>query len=136
MHKGGCRSDPCTAQLLVQHPPSVARRAAQGTGACTCGNCSCNLPICLITCHKHDEHCNPGKCRYCGEHIATSLTLPLRKKPGAQLAIRLCQFLRPKVHPLLLDSTINSPQTVRLNVYQVQRCCLSVLWSACLHLCA
>ncbi|KAL4860163.1 Telomerase reverse transcriptase [Chlorella vulgaris] len=56
--------------------------------------------------------------RYCGEHIATSLTLPLRKKPGAQLAVRLCQYLRPKVHPLLLDSTINSPQTVRLNVYQ------------------
>lgn len=37
----------------------------------------------------------------------------------AQLATRLCQYLRPKIHPLLLDGTINSPQTVRLNVFQV-----------------
>jgi telomerase reverse transcriptase len=61
-------------------------------------------------------HC----CRYAGEHIATSLTLPLRKRPGAALAVRLCQYLRPKIHPLLLDAVINSPQTVRLNIYQVQ----------------
>lgn len=27
----------------------------------------------------------PHSCRYCGEHIATSLTLPLRKRPGAQV---------------------------------------------------
>lgn len=101
-----------------------------------------NLPL------KNVAHCNPGKCRYCGDHIATSLTLPLRKKPGAQLAVRLCQYLRPKVHPLLLDSTINSPQTVRLNVYQVcgavclscgaQGCvaCIPVPdaeWLACMH---
>ena len=36
-----------------------------------------------------------------------------------QLATRLCQYLRPKIHPLLLDATINSPHTVRLNIYQV-----------------
>ena len=34
--------------------------------------------------------------------------------------MRLCQYLRPKIHPLLLDATINSPQTVRLNIYQVR----------------
>lgn len=45
----------------------------------------------------------------------------------AQLATRLCQYLRPKIHPLLLDGTINSPQTVRLNVYQVRAAgCLEV----------
>lgn len=38
-----------------------------------------------------------------------------------QLATRLCHYLRPKIHPLLLDATINSPQTVCLNIYQVLR---------------
>ena len=65
-------------------------------------------------------NCCSSCCRYAGEHIATSLTLPLRKRPGAALGVRLCQYLRPKIHPLLLDATINSPHTVRLNIYQVR----------------
>lgn len=56
--------------------------------------------------------------RYAGEHISTSLTMPLRKSPGAALGQKLCHYLRPKVHPLLLDPGINSARTVRLNVYQ------------------
>ncbi|PSC73504.1 telomerase reverse transcriptase [Micractinium conductrix] len=56
--------------------------------------------------------------RYAGEHLSSTLTLPLRKQPGAQLATRLCQYLRPKIHPLLLDAGINSAPTVRLNIYQ------------------
>ena len=35
------------------------------------------------------------------------------------LAAKLRTYLRPKCHPLLLDGSINSPATVRLNVYQV-----------------
>jgi telomerase reverse transcriptase len=50
--------------------------------------------------------------------VAASLTLPLAKRPGATLAQKLCAYLRPKIHPLLLDPVINSPTTVRLNVYQ------------------
>jgi len=56
--------------------------------------------------------------RYAGEHISTSLTIPMKKGMGAALGSKLCHYLRPKVHPLLLDPSINSPTTVRVNVYQ------------------
>jgi telomerase reverse transcriptase len=56
--------------------------------------------------------------RYAGEHVGSALTLPLRRCPGALLPQKLCLYLRPKVHPLLLDPVINSPDTVRLNLYQ------------------
>ncbi len=58
-------------------------------------------------------------CRYVGEHISSSLTLPLRKRAGWGLAPKLCQYLRPKIHPLLLDGAINSQHTICLNIYQV-----------------
>ena len=32
---------------------------------------------------------------------------------------KLCAYLRPKLHPLLLDTALNTPATVRLNLYQV-----------------
>ena len=32
---------------------------------------------------------------------------------------KLCAYLRPKLHPVLLDAAINSPFTVRLNLYQL-----------------
>ena len=56
-----------------------------------------------------------------------------------QLTQRLCQYLRPKLHPVLLDGTINSPLTVRLNIYQVCVCvgggaCVS--WGGGLVMCA
>jgi len=38
---------------------------------------------------------------------------------GRQLPVRLMLYMRPKCHPLLLDATINSPFTVRLNIFQV-----------------
>ena len=57
--------------------------------------------------------------RYAGEHISTTLTLPLdRRGPGSALGFKICHYLRPKVHPLLLDPSINSPATIRVNVYQ------------------
>jgi hypothetical protein len=39
--------------------------------------------------------------------------------PGSQVGVKLCAHLRPKCHPVLLDASINSPTTVRLNLYQV-----------------
>lgn len=56
--------------------------------------------------------------RYHGEHISTALTVPLQRSPGAALGIKLCHYLRPKIHPLLLDPCINSPTTIRVNIYQ------------------
>ncbi|KAK9817956.1 hypothetical protein WJX72_004857 [[Myrmecia] bisecta] len=56
--------------------------------------------------------------RYVGEHLASTLTLPLVKNAGQQLAAKLCAYMRPKCHPLLIDTTINSAATVRLNIYQ------------------
>lgn len=59
--------------------------------------------------------------RYCGCHISTSLTLNLAERPGALLCSKVLSYLRPKMHVLLLDSTINGPATLRLNIYQVRR---------------
>jgi hypothetical protein len=56
-----------------------------------------------------------------GEHISISLTLPLRRRAGEALAPKLCQYLRPKIHPLLLDGAINCQHTICLNIYQVRR---------------
>ncbi|KAF5843279.1 hypothetical protein DUNSADRAFT_82 [Dunaliella salina] len=56
--------------------------------------------------------------RYAGTHIATVLTVPLTNHPGRQLPVRLMLYMRPKCHPLLLDATINSPLTARLNIFQ------------------
>lgn len=41
------------------------------------------------------------------------------QEPGSALAGKLCAHLRPKCHPLLFDSALNSPATVRLNLYQL-----------------
>lgn len=47
------------------------------------------------------------------------MTLP-HQRHELHLVPKLCQFLQPKCHPLLLDTTINAPDTVRLNIYQVR----------------
>ena len=54
--------------------------------------------------------------------VAASLTLPLHRRPGSLLPLKLCQYLRPKVHPAVLDCTLNSHLTVCLNIYQVGGC--------------
>lgn len=41
------------------------------------------------------------------------------QEPGKALVAKLCAHLRPKCHHLLLDTSINSPATVRLNLYQM-----------------
>ena len=45
----------------------------------------------------------------------------LPQKPRGALQAKLCAYLRPKLHPVLLDGAINSPATVRLNLYQLAR---------------
>lgn len=55
--------------------------------------------------------------RYEGSHLRTSLAR-LAVQAGANLGRRLCAYLRPKCHAILLDTTLNSRTTVRLNIYQ------------------
>eukprot|EP00963_Diacronema_lutheri_P012874 scaffold2044_cov305-Pavlova_lutheri.AAC.24 len=57
--------------------------------------------------------------RYRGDGIASTLTIPLTKRPGKMLATKLCSYMRPKCHAILFDRAINSPTTIRLNVYQL-----------------
>jgi len=56
--------------------------------------------------------------RYSGEHIGASINIPIQRNPGLSLGSKLCHYLRPKITPLLLDQEINSPITVRINIYQ------------------
>jgi telomerase reverse transcriptase len=58
--------------------------------------------------------------RYSGQHISTSLTLAQGRHPGKVLMTKVLQYMRPKCHALLLDTTINSPTTVRVNIYQAR----------------
>ena len=46
-------------------------------------------------------------------------SMPCLQKPGQQLCQKLCHYLQPKCHPLILDVSITSSTTVRLNIYQV-----------------
>ena len=56
--------------------------------------------------------------RYEGMHLWQTMTRAARR-PGQLLRRRLAGFLRPKCHPVLLDTAINSRTTVRLNIFQV-----------------
>lgn len=40
------------------------------------------------------------------------------QNPGLQLEQKLRQHMRPKCHPILLDSSLHSAVTVRLNLFQ------------------
>lgn len=98
-----------------------------------------SLGLCPGLHSAHPPQCTcsrrPRCRRYAGEHISASLTLPLRKRPGAALGPKLCQYLRPKIHPLLLDAAINSQSTILLNIYQVLHwvgaggCCTGIGWA-------
>lgn len=60
------------------------------------------------------------------KHMHTEvLALTLLPSPlaGRQLPVRLMLFMRPKCHPLLLDATINSTLTARVNIFQARPSC-------------
>eukprot|EP00850_Spirogloea_muscicola_P002133 SM000008S22222 [mRNA] locus=s8:563663:569830:+ [translate_table: standard] len=56
--------------------------------------------------------------RYCGDHISSSINVSCGRFQGLAMAAKLRLYLRPKCHPLFYDPAINSPATVRLNIYQ------------------
>ena len=65
--------------------------------------------------------------RYVGEDLTAGVNVA---STGMQLQLKLCLFMRPKCHPLLFDRRINSPDTARLNAYQV--CLLCAMKFHCL----
>eukprot|EP01018_Ginkgo_biloba_P000041 Gb_40457 [translate_table: standard] len=75
----------------------------------------------LINCHTLEIQADYT--RYWGAHISSTLTVWGQKNPGYHLMAKLCQFMRPKCHPIFYDSNINSPATVRLNAYQAFLLC-------------
>ncbi|KAM7262138.1 hypothetical protein ACFE04_021215 [Oxalis oulophora] len=56
--------------------------------------------------------------RYWSNHLRSTLTVSWQSKPARYLKTKLHGFMRPKCHPILYDSTINSASVVRLNIYQ------------------
>lgn len=61
--------------------------------------------------------------RYLNSHLSTCLTVNPYDQPGRVLKKKLCDYLRPKCHPLFYDSNINSSGVVRLNIYQAFLLC-------------
>lgn len=61
--------------------------------------------------------------RYLNTHLSSTLTVCWNGKPGRQLKAKLCDYLRPKCHPIFYDSNINSAVVVRLNIYQAFLIC-------------
>ncbi|KAG2628836.1 hypothetical protein PVAP13_3KG417300 [Panicum virgatum] len=55
--------------------------------------------------------------RYLGILISSTITVKMQSS-AKYLQGKLCHYMRPKCHPIFYDSMINSPGTVRLNIYQ------------------
>lgn len=61
--------------------------------------------------------------RYLDNHLSSSLTIRHRGNPGLYLKRKLCDFTRPRCHPIFFDMNINSASVVKLNVYQAFLLC-------------
>ncbi|KAJ1262030.1 hypothetical protein BS78_09G075600 [Paspalum vaginatum] len=60
--------------------------------------------------------------RYLDILISSTITVKMHSSMK-YLQSKLCHYMRPKCHPIFYDSTINSPGTVRLNIYQAFLLC-------------
>ncbi|XVF00145.1 hypothetical protein REPUB_Repub03eG0259900 [Reevesia pubescens] len=61
--------------------------------------------------------------RYLDNHLSSTLTVRWKHKPGNHLKRKLCDFTRPRCHPIFFDLNINSASVVRLNIYQAFLLC-------------
>ncbi|XP_058075516.1 telomerase reverse transcriptase [Magnolia sinica] len=61
--------------------------------------------------------------RYWTTHMSSTLTVNSQSNPSSCLKAKLCDYMRPKCHPIFYDSNINSPAIVRLNAYQAFLLC-------------
>ncbi|WIA23695.1 hypothetical protein OEZ85_000387 [Tetradesmus obliquus] len=82
------------------------------------GDGSCWVRWCGLLVHATTLELMADYSRYAGSHIASSLTLNREGRPGRLLCAKLLSYMRPKMHGLLLDTSINSAAKVRLNIYQ------------------
>ncbi|KAF8659613.1 hypothetical protein HU200_058367 [Digitaria exilis] len=60
--------------------------------------------------------------RYLDILISSTITVKMQSSMK-YLQSKLCHYMRPKCHPIFYDSMINSPGTVRLNIYQAFLLC-------------
>jgi hypothetical protein len=77
------------------------------------------LPWCGLLLHPATLEVTADYTRYAGSHISTALCLSRTRRAAGGLAGRVAGWVAPKAHPLLLGAGLNSPATVRLNIYQV-----------------
>jgi len=98
--------------------PSSVDAPPEQQGRPSCGSREAPIRWCGLLINPTSLEIQADYSRYAGTHIATVLTVPLTNHPGRQLPVRLMLYMRPKCHPLLLDATINSPLTARLNIFQ------------------
>ncbi|XVE68450.1 hypothetical protein DITRI_Ditri09bG0069600 [Diplodiscus trichospermus] len=61
--------------------------------------------------------------RYLDNYLSSTLTIRWQGKPGNYLKRKLCDFTRPRCHPIFFDLNINSASVVRLNIYQAFLLC-------------
>lgn len=61
--------------------------------------------------------------RYWGIPISSTITVDSNASSLSSLKAKLCDFMRPKCHPLFYDSNINSSLTVSVNAYQAFLLC-------------
>ncbi|KAL8170409.1 hypothetical protein V2J09_022213 [Rumex salicifolius] len=70
----------------------------------------------LINCHTLEIQADYTK--YSNNHLSSTLTISRQGRAGSQLKHKLCDYMRPKCHPIFFDSNINSGAVVRVNIYQ------------------
>ncbi|XP_038906314.1 telomerase reverse transcriptase isoform X2 [Benincasa hispida] len=70
----------------------------------------------LVNCRSLEIQADYTK--YLNNHLNSTLTVCWHGKPGHHLKEKLCDYLRPKCHPIFYDMNINTAAVVRLNIFQ------------------
>lgn len=60
--------------------------------------------------------------RYLDITIISTITVKMHSSTK-YIHSKLCHYMRPKCHPIFYDSNINSPGTIRVNIYQAFLLC-------------
>ncbi len=53
-----------------------------------------------------------------GNYVGDTITPEVSSKPGNYLGDKLVDYIKPVCHPIFLDAFMNSPRTIKINVYQ------------------
>lgn len=106
------------AKTKLSFPLELANGKCIPPSIYVAGNGSCFVKWCGLLLNARTLEFQGDYTRYAGEHMSTSFNVPYQRKPGSVLGLKLCHYLRPKLHPLLLDRNINSWSTIRINIFQ------------------